>query len=387
MKLGYSFPFSHSLAHCVAEPNTLPFCRCLVQYPTLLQLLDCGSLPSLHSRAPPPHTWQHSPLTMAEDKFDGYLMTIARELGPPSEGGGIDGMLDTYFSFLRRKTDFFTGGGEGLARVEAAVNAALQRQWAIAQAQVKKAKPAAAAAAPKPTLAAAAAAAAPKPTPTPTPAASAPVVAAEPARATTALVGGGGSSSAAEESAGSSSSSSSASSSASEPAEASTGGLPGPGNGGATDRYTWRQTLSDVTVSFRIPSSAVKRDISVVVTAAHIRVSVQGAVLLDADLPKRMKLGTDEYTIVSEPQGRLLTVEFQKENQMEWWGSVGVGEPSIDVTKVEPENSKLGDLDGETRKTVEKMMFDQAQKAKGLPTSDELTKQETIARFMKMHPE
>ena len=340
---------------------------------------------------------------MAEDKFDGYLMTIARELGPPSEGGGIDGMLDTYFSFLRRKTDFFTGGGEGLARVEAAVNAALQRQWAIAQAQVKKAKPAAAAAAPKPTPAAAAAAAAPKPTPTPTPTASAPVVAAEPARAATALVGGGGSSSAAEESAGSSSSSSSAgssssasssagssssaSSSASEPAEASTGGLPGPGNGGATDRYTWRQTLSDVTVSFRIPSSAVKRDISVVVTAAHIRVSVQGAVLLDADLPKRMKLGTDEYTIVSEPQGRLLTVEFQKENQMEWWGSVGVGEPSIDVTKVEPENSKLGDLDGETRKTVEKMMFDQAQKAKGLPTSDELTKQETIARFMKMHPE
>ena len=151
----------------------------------------------------------------------------------------------------------------------------------------------------------------------------------------------------------------------------------------------WTQTLTEVSLTFPVSAAAGKRDVALALGAEHLRVAVGGAVLLDVTLPKRVKLGSEQWSFESgpTPASKLLALTFEKENGMEWWGSVGVGEPAIDVTKVEPENSKLGDLDGETRKTVEKMMFDQRAKASGMPTSDERKQADLLEKFKQQHPD
>ncbi|KAH0474612.1 MAG: uncharacterized protein KVP18_005161, partial [Porospora cf. gigantea A] len=52
-----------------------------------------------------------------------------------------------------------------------------------------------------------------------------------------------------------------------------------------------------------------------------------------------------------------------------------------------PETTSLSDLDGETRKVVEKMMFDQNMKAQNKPSSDEVQQQQILQKFKAMHPE
>ncbi len=64
------------------------------------------------------------------------------------------------------------------------------------------------------------------------------------------------------------------------------------------------------------------------------------------------------WTIEQEygKENKTLSIFLKKLNGMNWWKCVITGDPEIDTRKIVPENSKLGDLDSETRKTVEKMM-------------------------------
>ena len=277
-----------------------------------------------------------------EGRYDQLFLTLANQVG----SDGIDGLLDAFFSFLRRKTDFFSGGGEGLPRVQGAVDKALTRHWDLAEKEAAKES------ARKVKAAAEKVAAAEKAekiaiekaqkVKAATPAASevvelgvdgsfdiraaaraaadAPKSAAEVARdagdaaiAVAAAKGGakvGDGASTADDSAAT--------------AAATTAAAPTAGNGGVTDRYVWTQTLQDVSINFPVAGSVRGKDITVDVKNRSLSVSVKGMPpLLSVDLGKRVKAADASWTLEDARGGnKVLNVVLIKENQMEWWTKV-----------------------------------------------------------------
>ncbi|QSS64534.1 nuclear movement protein [Histoplasma capsulatum] len=140
----------------------------------------------------------------------------------------------------------------------------------------------------------------------------------------------------------------------------------------ATLPYKWTQTIKDADVT--IP----------------IFVGIKGGeTFIDGTFPHPIHVDESTWTLesTSQPPGKEISIHLDKVNQMEWWPHIVTSAPPIDVSKITPENSKLGDLDGATRSMVEKMMYDQRQKEMGKPTSDEQKKMELLKKFQQEHPE
>lgn len=52
-----------------------------------------------------------------------------------------------------------------------------------------------------------------------------------------------------------------------------------------------------------------------------------------------------------------ILLHLEKLNKQEWWENVLKHHPKIDTKKIEPANSKLSDLDGETRFVIIASIF------------------------------
>ena len=165
---------------------------------------------------------------------------------------------------------------------------------------------------------------------------------------------------------------------------------PNSGNGSKTERYVWTQTLEEVQANVFIPSTVSKKDLDIRLELDHCFIAMKNKSEIFVDAKWCDKIHPDEsYWAIEELEngGKAIQLTLSKYSDKNWWDCLTKGEPVIDTQKVSPEPSKLSDLDGEMKSTVEKMMIDMRRKQAGLPSLEEEEKKNKLNEFMKAHPE
>jgi len=319
---------------------------------------------------------------MSEEKFDGMFLGMAEQCE-----GGIMGLMDSFFGFLGRKSDFYTGATQ--EKVEKMVLDAVRKHHKVAAqklAEEKKSKEMAEKRRQERIAKekAAAAAASERSAPKIVEVTDEEAEAIEKANAKKKVDAAG----AKDLGSDSTKSNDAKADEDDEEDEKDKGKIkPNSGNGADMETYSWTQTLQDVEirVPFTVPFPIKGKDVVVDIQQKKLKIGLKGSPpILDGEMYGKVKV--EECTWCIEDR-KIVLLNLEKVNKMEWWNRVTLDQPEINTKKVNPENSKLSDLDGETRSMVEKMMFDQRQKEMGLPTSEEQKKQDMLKKFMDAHPE
>ncbi|XP_013199826.1 nudC domain-containing protein 3 [Amyelois transitella] len=147
-------------------------------------------------------------------------------------------------------------------------------------------------------------------------------------------------------------------------------------NGAERETYCWAQTIMDLDITVRLPPEIKSsKDLKVTINAGDICVARRnGDVIIKDTLPYKIK-AIESFWSISE--GKLL-IHLEK-IQERWWNKFLNSEEAIDLSKIDC-SRPLDELPEDHIAKVRELQWNQEQKLKGLPTSDEIRNIEVLKK-------
>ncbi|XP_060521608.1 uncharacterized protein LOC132699115 isoform X2 [Cylas formicarius] len=145
-------------------------------------------------------------------------------------------------------------------------------------------------------------------------------------------------------------------------------------NGNVFENYCWSQTIADIDISIKVAQNMKAKDITVSVLTSHISVEVNNILILRGDLCHNVKHKEAIWSL----DKRKLQIHLDKCQQI-WWDCLLITEEKIDLTNIDC-SRPFEDLSDEAQAKIEELEWNQRQKELGLPTSDDLAKQELLRK-------
>lgn len=149
-------------------------------------------------------------------------------------------------------------------------------------------------------------------------------------------------------------------------------------NGADLGHYSWTQTLTDVDIRVPVPAGVRKsKQVKVSIESRGLNVQLTdnpppddpkfpSKQLMQGRLTYQVKIDDSLWSLVP---GDSLQINLEKQEHR-WWTCVLEGDSEIDKQKIDT-TTHVHDFDDQTQADIRKVMYDQEQKMKGLPTSEE----------------
>ncbi|XP_054013603.1 nudC domain-containing protein 3 isoform X1 [Hylaeus anthracinus] len=163
-------------------------------------------------------------------------------------------------------------------------------------------------------------------------------------------------------------------------------------NGAERENYSWSQSIGDLDVLVKLPSCIkTAKDLRVNLDSQEIQIEARTSTLVEN---KAEESCNSEWTIIFKGElcfktrkdesvwsivpGQHISIHFEKASDR-WWEALIVGEPKIELSKIDCSRN-LDEMGSEEQMKVQELMWNHQQKLLGKPTSEQIKMEKILKK-------